>query len=224
LPVDWNAVALALRDSHDGHNLKALAALSAIMPEAETDSDRAAIALGQSSCYSQLGNLAKSHELLESARIYSFGDRGLTSQVEMSEGSLYAQEKKYNLACEKFAQVKSDYQDLLAQPEHDDFALELNSRLGCVLVDAGKFNEAIPIFAELFKREQLDDRQRLEVYFAVALIRTGQPTEAQHLFFAAAKGENSELSQIALKYLSQIEQTHTGRQSSRNIIDDGNKN
>jgi len=100
LPVDWNLFASALQHSRDGHNLKALAVLSALIGDAETDSDRAAIVLGEASCYSQLGDIAKSRELLESARIYAQEDRGVLSQVNLSEAILYALEKKYDLACE----------------------------------------------------------------------------------------------------------------------------
>ena len=126
------------------------------------------------------------------------------SQVALSEASLYAQEKKYDLACEKFVEVKSEYQDLLAQPEHEDFALELASRLSCALVDAGKYCEAVPIFREVFERIELEDKQRLQVFFGVALMRSGNAAEAQAVLFEAAKGK-SQLSKTALEYLSEIE-------------------
>ncbi len=205
MSVDWRDFHVALQHSRDGHNLKALAALSALMPNADTDGDRAAIVLGEASCYSQLGTLVKSRELLESAKIYAHGDRVVMSQIALSEASQYALEKQYDLACRKFASVKSEYQDILVQPEHKDFGLELDSRLGCALVDAGKFSEAVLIFREVFKRDELVDRQRLQVFFSVALMRTGQPAEALPLLFAAAKGRNTELSQTALEYLSEIE-------------------
>jgi tetratricopeptide (TPR) repeat protein len=127
------------------------------------------------------------------------------SQVALSEASLYVQEKKYDLACERFAQVKSEYHDLLVLPEHDDFALALDSRLACALVDAGKYSEAVPIFREIFKRNELEDKQRLQVFFGVALMRSGNAGEAQSLLFQAAKGSNTELSQTASGYLSEIE-------------------
>ena len=57
-------------------------------------------------------------------------------------------------------------------PENDDFALELDSRLGCALVDAGKYSEAVPIFREIFKRNELEEKQRLQVFYGVALIRS----------------------------------------------------
>lgn len=207
MSVDWKIFHAALQHSRDGHNLKALADLSTLMPDAETDSDRAAIALGEASCYSLLQDFSKSRESLKSATIYAQEDRVAMSQVALTEGSLYALEKEYDLACEKFASVKSQYRDLLVQPEHEDFALELDSRFSCALVDAGRFSEAIAIFRELFKRDELKDRQRLEVFFSVALMRTGHSPEALSLLFAAAKGKNAELSQIALEYLSEVEKT-----------------
>ncbi len=205
MSIDWNVLHSALQQSRDGQNLKALAVLSALMQDAETDSDRAAIVLGESSCYSQLANVAKSRELLELAKTYAKADRVVMSQVEISEASLNAQEKQYDLACEKFAEVKSEYQDLLVQLEHADFALELASRLGCALVDAGKYTEAVLTFREVFKRSKLEDKQRLQVFFSVALMRSGNASEAQLLLFEAAKGNNAELSQTALEYLSEIE-------------------
>jgi hypothetical protein len=65
---------------------------------------------------------------LKSAKIYAQGNRTVFSQVALAEASLDAQSKDYELACEKFASLKSEYHDLLVQPEHDDFALELDSR------------------------------------------------------------------------------------------------
>jgi thioredoxin-like negative regulator of GroEL len=103
LSVDWNVLHSALQQSQDGHNLKALAVLSALMQDAETDSDRAAVVLGEASCYSQLGNVTKSRELLASAKAYAQGDRAAMSQVALAQASLYAHEKKYEMACEEFA-------------------------------------------------------------------------------------------------------------------------
>jgi tetratricopeptide (TPR) repeat protein len=203
--VDWTVFASALQDSRDGQNLRALAVLSRLMPEAESDSDRAAIVLGESSCYSRLGDLGKSRELLELAKTYAQGDRSVFSQVALAEASLCTLSKEYELACEKFASVKSAYHDLLVQPEHDDFALELDSRFACALVDVGKFSEAVPLFRKLFERDGLEDRQRLQVYFSVALARTGHFSEAQVLLFEAAKGKDAALCQTALEYLARFE-------------------
>jgi len=205
LPVDWNVVQSALQQSRDGQNLKALSVLSALMQDTETDSERAAIVLGEASCYSQLENVKKSRELLESAKTYAHDDRNLMSQVALAQASLTAQEKKYEMACEEFASLKSQYHDLLVQPEHQDFASELDSRLGCALVDAGKFIEAVSIFREIFKRTELEDKQRLQVFFGVALMRSGNATQAQLLLFEAAGGTNAELAQTALGHLSEIE-------------------
>jgi tetratricopeptide (TPR) repeat protein len=205
LPVDWNLVQSALQQSRDGHHLKALSILAALMQDAETDSDRAAIVLGEGSCYSQLENTAKARERLEVAKTYAKADRLAMSQVALSEASLYAQEKKYDLACEKFTELKSEYHDLLVQPEHEDFALELDSRLGCALVDAGRHREAVSIFREIFERSGLEDKQRLQVFFGTALMRSGNAAEAQAVLFEAAKGKSAELSKTALEYLSEIE-------------------
>ena len=94
--------------------------------------------------------------------------------------------------------MKSEYQDLLVRAEYKDFALELDSRFGCALVDAGRFNEAIPILREILKCDQLEDRQRVQVFFSVALMRTGNSAEAQPLLFEAARGPNAELRETAL--------------------------
>ena len=205
MSIDWNVVASALHDSRDGHSLKALAILSGLMSEAESDIDRAVILLGESSCYAQLGNIGKSRELLESARTYSQGSRVVLSQVSLAEASIDAQCKDYKLACEKFASLKSEYHDLLVQTEHDDFSVELDSRYACALVDAGEFSAAVSLFRNLFERDGLEDRQRLQVYFSVALWRLGHTGEAQSLLFEAAKGQDTALSQTALEYLAEID-------------------
>lgn len=203
MPVDWKSFNSALLKSRDGHHLAAIESLSVLMSDVDTNSDRAAILLGQASCYSRLGNLTKSRELLESAKMCGVGDREVLSQIELCEGSQLALSKEHEAACEKFAYVKSEYADLLAKPENEDFALELDSRLACSLVDTGKYGEAIRLFRELFKRENLDDKQRLHLFFGVALLRAGIPSEARsHLI--QAKAGNPDLAHAASDYLSKI--------------------
>ena len=207
MPVDWNAVNSAMQQSHDGNHLQAIATLSALLSQCDSNRDRAAILLGQSSCYSRLQNIAKSRELLESAKMCAIEERDLLSQVELSEGSLLAQTDQHDLACKKFAHTKAEYADLLAQPENDDFAMELDSRLGCSLYEAGKYVEAIELFEGLFKREKLEDKQRLQVFFAFALIGTGRLSEAQPLLFEAMAGDDPSLAQTASDYLTKIGKT-----------------
>jgi tetratricopeptide (TPR) repeat protein len=149
-----------------------------------------------------LQNIAKSRELLEAARMCASEHRDLLSQVEMSEGSLFSLNHEHETACEKFFHVKAEYRDLLAKPENDDFALELDSRLACSLVDVGKYSEAIQLFQELFKRDNLEDKQRLQLFFGVALLRAGRPSEAKPYLFEAMTGSDSELAQSASDYLS----------------------
>jgi hypothetical protein len=103
--------------------------------------------------------------------------------------------------------VKSEYSDLLARPENDDFAVELDSRLACTLYESGRYVEAIPLFEGLFKRETLADKQRLQVSFAFALIQAGRLSEAQPLLFEAMTGNDPSLAQTASDYLSKIGKT-----------------
>jgi tetratricopeptide (TPR) repeat protein len=204
LAVDWNAINSAMQQSRDGNHLQAIAMLSALLSDCESNSDRATILLSQSSCYSRLQNIAKSRELLESARMCAIEHRDLLSQVEMSEPALYALNGQDDLACEGFASVKSKYRDLLALPEHDDFAAELDSRLACALVDVGKYNDAINLFQALLKRDELDDKQRLQLYFGIAQLRTGNLSEARSNLFEAMSGSDPSLAQSASDYLSSI--------------------
>jgi tetratricopeptide (TPR) repeat protein len=176
--------------------------LSALLSDCDSNGDRAAILLSQSSCYSRLQNFAKSRELLEAARMCALDHRDVLSQVEMSEGSLLSLTREHEAACEKFFHVKAEYSDLLAKPENDDFALDLDSRLACSLVDAGKSSEAIKLFQELFKRDDLEDEQRLQLFFGVALLRAGRPSEAKPHLFEAMTGSDPELTQSASDYLS----------------------
>ena len=146
--------------------------------------------------------------LLNRASFWSRPERTLAvidllSQVALAEASLDAQNKEYGLACQKFVSMKSEYRDLLA--EHDDFALELDSRLACAFVDAKRYGDAVPVFRRLFERQELEDKQRLQVFFSVALISTGQIAEAQPLLVAATKGGDATLSKTALEYLTGIE-------------------
>lgn len=108
MPVDWNAVNSAMQQSHDGNHLQAIATLSALLSQCDSNRDRAAILLGQSSCYSRLQNIAKSRELLESAKMCAIEERDLLSQVELPEGSLLAQTDQHDLACKKFAHTKAE--------------------------------------------------------------------------------------------------------------------
>jgi tetratricopeptide (TPR) repeat protein len=128
--------------------------------------------------------------------------RDVLSQVEMSEGSLLSLNHEHEAACEKFFRVKAEYSDLLAKPENDDFALDLDSRLACSLVDAGKYSEAIHLFQELFKSDNLEDKQRLQLFFGVALLRAGKPSEARSHLLDAMKGSDPKLAQSASDYLS----------------------
>jgi tetratricopeptide (TPR) repeat protein len=185
-------------------NLQAIAMLSALLSHCDSNTDRAAILLSQSSCYSRLQNIAKSRELLESAKMCAIEERDLLSQVEMSDAALDALNGHYDAACEKFASVKSNYRDLLALPENEDFAVELDSRLACALVEAGKYNDAIEIFQALFKRDELDDQQRLQLYFGVAHLRNGSLSEARFHLFSAMSGSDRSLAQSESDYLSSI--------------------
>jgi hypothetical protein len=203
LAVDWNAVTAALQHSRNGNHLKAIEVLSNLVADAESDSDRAAIVLGEASCHSQLGDLVKSRELLELGKVYAQGDRNVLSQVEFAEASLYALNKDCELACERFLSLRSKYLDLVT--ENDDFGSELDSRLACALVDAGKYTDAVPIFEALFQREQLEDKQRLQLFFGVAQVGNGHAAEAQSLLLSAAKGEDAALSKSALEYLAGIQ-------------------
>jgi tetratricopeptide (TPR) repeat protein len=193
-----------MQQSRDGNHLEAIAMLSAVLSHCESNRDRAAILLSQSSCYSRLQNIAKSRELLESAKVCALNERDLLSQIEMSDAALCTLNGQHDLACEKFASVKAKYRDLLALPENDDFAVELDSRLACALVEAGKSNHAIEIFQGLFKRDELDDKQRLQLYFGLAHLRNGSLSEAQPHLFAAMAGNDPGLAQSASDYLSSI--------------------
>src|SRR5689334_24046391 len=96
LAVDWNAVNSAMKQSRDGNHLQAIAMLSVLLSHCDSNGERAAILLSQSSCYSRLQNIAKSRELLESAKMCAIEERDLLSQVEMTEGALYALDTQYD--------------------------------------------------------------------------------------------------------------------------------
>ena len=105
LAVDWNAFNSAMQQSRDGNHLQAIAMLSALLTHCDSNRDRAAVLLGQSSCYSRLQNITKSRELLESAKMCAIEERDLLSQVELSDAALTALDGQHDLACERFASV-----------------------------------------------------------------------------------------------------------------------
>jgi tetratricopeptide (TPR) repeat protein len=203
LPVDWNVVDAALQHSREGSNLKALAELSRLLELADCNADRAAIRLAEASCYSQLGDVNKFLELVTLAKQLAHDDRAVLSQVELSEANLYAQSDDYDRACELFASLRSNYHDLLIV--NKDFAVEVDSRFACALVEAKRYKEAVPVFRTLLASDELEDRQRLQVFFGFALFRTGHKAEAQSILFAATKGKDVASAQIASNYLAELE-------------------
>ena len=102
-------------------------------------------------------------------------------------------------ACAGFASVKSKRLLFLSTT-----SAELDSRLACALVDVGKYNDAINLFQALLKRDELDDKQRLQLYFGIAQLRTGNLSEARSNLFEAMSGSDPSLAQSASDYLSSI--------------------
>jgi len=172
------------------------------MRDAETDGDRAALLLGQATCYSHVGEIAKSLELLNSARQAGQGHRDVLSQVALAEAGAQVLTGEYQLACNSYASIRTEYHDLLAEDE--GFAVELDSRLACALVNAARFDEAIPTLRRLLERDDISDRQWLQIHLGSALANTAHLQEAQSLYLEAATGPDSAYSRTALEYLSAI--------------------
>jgi tetratricopeptide (TPR) repeat protein len=204
LAIDWKEFDLAMHWSGDGDTSKALSLLTKMLSDAETDTDRAAILAGQATCYSHISEVDKSLELIGQAAKLASGDRNLLLQIARCRASSYALKRNFEKACREFANLKSEFRDLLADDE--DSAVEVDSRYACTLVDASRYNEAIPMFQKLFQRPALEDLQRLQLYFGIALANTGRHSNAQELLFEAAKGSDSVLSESALEHLSTLEQ------------------
>ncbi len=190
--------------SRDGDHSNALALLTKLLADAETDTDRAAILMGQATCYSHIWEMDKCFELIEYAANLASGDRNLRLHIARSRASAYALKRQFEESCCQFAALKSEFQDLLAEDE--DSAVEVDSRFACTLVDARRYRDAIPMFENLFRRPELDDLQRLQLYFGIALANTSNIAKGKEFLFQASKGSNASLSESALEHLSALEQ------------------
>ena len=193
--VDWNKHALAMQYSRDGDDSKALEIFAELLHDAETDSDKRAILLGQASCYSRRFELDKSLELIAQAKMLAGAQRHFLLQVARGEASVHALQRRFDLACGEYALIRTEYRDLLE--EDQDSAMDVDSRFACTLVDARRYRESIPIFRNLFKREQPEDLQRLQLWFGIALAGVGDRMEGQQFLFAAAKGSDPLLAECA---------------------------
>jgi hypothetical protein len=202
--VDWNKHALAMQCSQDGDHAKALSILADLMQEAETDRDKCAILLGQASCYSRKWELDKSLELIVLAKEHAGLERDLLLHVARVEASLHACKRQSDLACKEYASLKAEYRDLLEGDE--DSSVDVDSRFACTLVDAGRYRESIPIFKKLFQRPGLEDLQRLQLYFGIALANSDAGAEGQQFLFSAAKGNDRLLAESALEHLTALTQ------------------
>ena len=204
MPVDWKRVQTALRYSRNGNQLKALSGLEEALSDAHSETDRAAIIAGQANCYAHLGDTSKALVLLRTAKELASQDQAVLSQIAMSEASTYALCREFGKACELFKAARSQFHDVLSDPSMADARIELDSRFACALVDAERFENAIELFRRLFEYPELEDRQRLELFYGLALFRMGRVSEAQSLFFNAASGKDSEMANTALHYLSEL--------------------
>jgi tetratricopeptide (TPR) repeat protein len=203
LAIDWELHASAMQRI-DGREVETIAFLSSLLPDAETDSERATILMGESSCYCALGDFAKTFELLESAKKLAQDDRAILSQVELSEAGARVAHGESELACRQYFSIKSEYHDLLAEDE--EFAVELDSRLACALVQVGRNREAIPLFRKVIENPNVE-MQWLQLFLGAALANVDEAAEARLHLYAAAKGQNSKWSKSALEHLSAMEGT-----------------
>lgn len=203
MPIDWELQASAMQRS-EGNELETIAFLSSLLTEAETDAERAALILGEASCYCSLGKLEKTFELLESAKKLAQGDRAVLSQIVFSEATTHAINGEAELACSQYLSIRSEYTDLLREDE--EFGVELDSRLACALVEVGRDDESLPLLRKVIDHPHAE-KQWIQLYLAIALMNTGKTAEARLHFFAAAKGQNAKWSKSALEHLSAMDAT-----------------
>lgn len=219
MALDKTVLETARRHLHDGDALKALALIKGLTPDAETVSDCVTLLFAQATCYARLNDIDMALDLVATTKEIVRGDRqdlsqperpGLSeaerltlSQLELLEATLYANRDQYDRACELFASMKVNYSDLLAADK--EFAAALDSRIACALVEAKRYDQAIPIFRTLLERPEVENKQRLQVSFGIALLCTGHRSEAQSAFFSAVMGDDDESKQMAWKYLAEFE-------------------
>ena len=202
MAVDWKAVSEATRLGQTGHANEALRLLVSLESACESDSDRAALCLGQSMCFAHLGQLTEASAQVAKAKQMAAASRELMLQVEISEANIFALSAEHQRACDLYERIAGTYGDLLASDAES--AQELDERYGYALVQVERYEEAVKVFQRLLRSNELEDEQRVRLYFGTALTELGHSSEARLEFELATKGPNPTLSKDALDRLSAL--------------------
>lgn len=72
-------------------------------------------------------------------------------------------------------------------------------------MEAHRYEKAIPILRALLDRPEIEGKQRLQLSYGIALRCTGHRSEAMSTFGVAVSGDDSELKQMAWRYLADYE-------------------
>lgn len=133
----------------------------------------------------------------------SEAERSALWEVELLEATIYANSGQRDRGFELFASMKQNHSDLLAAKQ--EYADILDSRTACALVEAHRYEQAIPIFRALLAKPEVEGKQRLQLSFGIALRCTGQTSEALSAFSAAVVGNDAEAERVAWQYLAEYE-------------------
>lgn len=204
---------------HEGDASKALDLSKELAPGAENPGDAINLLFAQATCHAILQETETALELLAAIKKIVQGDAhdlslsvraGLSEaeklalwEAELLEATIYANSGQRDTGCELFASMKQNYSELLAAKQ--EYADILDSRTACALVEAHRYEEAIPIFQALLARPEVEGKQRLQLSFGIALRCTGQTSEALSAFSAAVVGNDAEAERVAWQYLAEYE-------------------
>lgn len=219
MALDKKVLETARQHLHNGDASTALALVNGLTPYAETAADSITLLFAQATCYARLNDIETALDLVAALKEIFLGDSqdqwqaerlGLSEperlmlwEIELFEATTNRNSGQRDLACELFASMKKNYSDLLAA--NQEFAAILDSRNACALVEAHRYDQAIPIFRALLDSPEVKDKQRLQLSFGIALRCTGHTSEAMSAFSVACSGDDRELKQIAWRYLTDYE-------------------
>ena len=205
MPVDWAAVSESIRLGTTGRAAEGLRLLIAHEATCESDRDRAAICNGKAMCYAHLGNFQEALAQIKAAKRLAGTERNLMLQINLSEAGNLMLTAEYQTACDLYEHIAATYSDLLA--EDRDSAQEFDERYGYALVHVNRYEDAVRIFQRLLRLNQVEDEQRVRLYFGTALAASGHRREAHIELELAAKGPDTKLSKDALARLSTFNRT-----------------
>jgi len=201
--MDWDKFNNATELISKGRPEESLSLYQSLDNQGETADDRAALLLACGRCYALIGDRFQAFRCVAEAHSLNIADPAVKSQVEFSEANLLLWVREFQFAAEKFRTIRTTYQDVLRNPEHQDFAQELKSRYADSLTFLGEYAEAIPLLQELIASDA-EVRQHSFLYLGICLVNSGATKEGRQALLEATLGDDEQTSDDARKRLAQL--------------------